>query len=190
MLKLINKILFIITIVSLTLLTTFTIINIFPSKSYETVANRWFTYYKVTPPKDYKSFEFREPGFDLLSEREFDPKKNEYFYWITNSGDLITITNQNFYSINTTLKFSVGVDPCGNSRKIIVSTQTIPAEIRTEKSTKKEIKIPLNLNSNSSIFLSVSSGDSKVCQLNNGDDRTFLAKISNVSFENNDKSSK
>lgn len=180
------NLLFYLVAIFLIILIIFSFFSKFPNNSYETVANRWFKYLKVLPPKDYNAALTREIGIDFIAPKEIDKSSNENFYWIVNSGDLITITNPNFKVVNGNLSFTAKGDPCGNSRNVIVSTQNEPINLFLNKKESISIEIPVEIKPNSSVFFSIAKNDNLKCFVNNLDTRNFVFKIINPKFTLNE----
>lgn len=177
--KLRNNFLFLTTLLLLTLLILFSLINSFPVNSYKTVANRWFENYSISPPLDFEEKKIRDVKIDFLAPKEFDSKNNLDFYWITNSGDLLTITNPNFFDLEITLNFDLKTDPCNQQRSITITTKKEPIFMNINPNQQLNVKIPLKIEANKSIFMLVSPNDKLLCSLSNSDERLFLVQIIN-----------
>jgi hypothetical protein len=143
------------------------------------VANRWFENYSISPPIDFQDKELREAKIDFLAPKEFDNKTNLDFYWITNTGDLLTITNPNFIGIDITLSFDLKTDPCNQRRNIIITSQKEPIFVGLNPNEQINVSIPLKIEANKSIFLTISPNDKLLCSLNNLDKRLFLVQVIN-----------
>ena len=177
--KLRKKLLFLTSLILLLILILFTLINSYPVNSYKTVANRWFENYSISPPLDIEDKKIREVKIDFIAPKEFDTKINSDFYWITNSGDLLTITNPNFVDLEITLNFDLKTDPCNQERSVVITTEREPIFVSLEPQQQLNIKIPLKIRANKSIFLTISPNDKLLCRLNSSDNRLFLAQIIN-----------
>lgn len=163
----------------LSVLLIVTIFIEFPKKPYNAVANRWFENFTVSPPKDFSEKELREVNIDFISPKEFDKKNNYEFFWISNSGDVLTLTNQNPRPVNAVINFLIETDPCGQNRKVTISTLSTPLEISLLPKKNVEVSFPVSIDQNESIFLTISSRDLLKCTLDGSDTRNFLAKIIN-----------
>jgi hypothetical protein len=164
------------------MLIVFTALNSFPPESYVPVHKKWFLYGKVVPPKDYNANILRKVDLDLLAPKENSEKGD--FYWLQTSGDLITLTNRNFKSVTGTWSFNLETDPCGIERSILIGTKEGSIQVQTVKSKQTKVDFEVKLNSNSSAFLSIVGSPVKPCRINEGIDRSFLAKISKLEFNN------
>lgn len=164
------------------ILVIFTALNSFPPESYVPVHKKWFMYGKVVPPKDYNANILRKVELDLLAPKENSERGD--FYWIQTSGDLITLTNRNFKSVKGTLSFNLETDPCGIERSILIGTKEGSIQVQTVKSKQTKVNFEVKLNSNSSDFLSIVGSPDKPCRINEEIDRSFLAKITNLEFNN------
>jgi len=153
--------------------------NSFPDNSYESVASKWSRYGKVIPPKDYNSNEIRPVDLDFLSPKE--TANNIDFYWLQITGDLLTLTNRNFVPVEGKVLLDLGADPCGNSREIIFGSQQGPKVFTTSKQGDIPVEINFEIKSNSSVFLAINTDDSRICKIEEGLKRSFMAKISNIS---------
>jgi hypothetical protein len=154
--------------------------NSFPENSYESVASKWSRYGKVIPPMDYNPNKIRPVDFDFLSPKESAEKID--FYWLEITGDLLTLTNRNFAPVKGKIIFDLEADPCGNSREVIFGSQQGPKKFTTSKNEVTPVEIEFSIKSNSAVFLAINTSNSKICKINEGLNRSFLAKISNVSI--------
>lgn len=153
--------------------------NSFPENPYESVASKWSRYGKVIPPKDYNSNEIRPIDFDFLSPKE--TANNIDFYWLEITGDLLTLTNRNFVPIKGKVLLKLGADPCGNAREVIFGSQQGPKVFTTSKQEEIPVEINFTIKSNASVFLAINTNDSRICKIEEGLKRSFMAKISDVS---------
>jgi len=165
----------------LVIVTLLGIFNSFPMSGYVSVANKWFEGGKVPVPLDYKNSELRFIDVDFISPKESSEDGN--FFWLQTSGDLITLTNRNFLDVKGTLSFDLGLDPCKISRDILIGTQEETLLIKTKK-VPSPVEFDFNIESNSSIFLSINSSPNTLCQINEGLNRKFMARLSNLKVSN------
>lgn len=175
------KIINLLILVVVLIFTIFAILTSFSNKSYIPVQQKWFAYGKVVPPQDYKSNEDRAIDIDFIAPKEIS--NNEEFYWIQTTGDLITLTNNNFKVVSGTLSFDIDIDPCNISRTIVFGTQSEPIMKMTQVGESTSIEIKFSIDSNSSVFLGVSSLPERICNINEKANRNFMAKISNIKIK-------
>lgn len=161
--------------------TIFAVFTSFSGKSYLPVQQKWFAYGKVVPPQDYKSNEYRDIDIDFIAPKEISNDKE--FYWIQTTGDLITLTNNNFKDVSGTLSFDIDIDPCNIPRTILFGTQSESIMTKTEVGESSNIEIKFSIESNSSIFFGVSSLPERICNIDEKANRNFMAKISNVKIK-------
>ena len=154
-------------------------INSLSSGPYPTVAEKWFQYGRITPPKDNNLQEFRKIEIDLYAPLEKDSNGNE-FYWIQINGDTITLTNFNWFDIEGNLSFVLEKDPCGISRNILIGLESGSAYISNSKKSNK-FNFRVRLESNSSVFINIISEPGPICKINS-DNRNFAFKLVNPTF--------
>lgn len=174
----IEKILNYALIVFISFLAVFAVFNSFPTKPYISIANKWFLGREVPVPVDYKLMELREIDIDLLAPKEIN--ENGEFYWLQLSGDLLTLTNRNFKKVTGVLTFDLKYDPCRMSREVLVGTQKETFKVST-KADPTPVLIDFTIESNSSIFLSISSVPKEMCRIEEGLNRNFMAQLTNIS---------
>jgi hypothetical protein len=157
------------------------ITNNFPTQSYVSVANKWFEGGQVPVPLDYKYDDLRKIDIDLISPKETSEAGD--FFWLQTSGDLITLTNRNFLDVKGVLSFDLDLDPCRISREVLIGTQKETLLVKTQED-PSSVEFEFNIESNSSIFLSINSSPNTLCQINEGLDRKFMARLSNIKVSN------
>ena len=110
-------------------------------------------------------------------------KNGNLFLWVTSSGEVIEVTNQNNQPIQSELRLTLKENPCKKEVKIYISTKGFK-NITQISRLKQEIEIPLQLgpNENQIIIFSpiLDSANEQVCTLDNGDKRDFVAMLSNL----------
>ena len=114
----------------------------------------------------------------------FEKTKNgNQFLWVTSSGEVIEVFNQNDQPIQSQLKLTLKENPCKKEVKLYISTKGFKSIVQISP-LKQEIEIPLELGPREKqiiIFSPIlSSTEEQVCRLENGDQRDFIAMISNL----------
>ena len=160
----------------------FAISNSMPKTPYESVISKWFKYGKVVPPLDFTNSTVREIEIDFIAPKE--SSENGDFYWLQSSGDLITLTNRNFTKISGILSLNLETDPCRTPRQIIIGNQGGGVEYATKQNKPSLVKINFEIESNSSIFLSIVGLPNTICTIPGSDKRQFMAKVTNVKITN------
>lgn len=171
----------IIIVLFLIIILIFSIFNSFSMQQYVSVANKWYEGGKVPVPIDYRINELRKVDIDLIAPKESN--KNGDFFWLQTSGDLITLTNRNFVKVNGDVSFDLELDPCNISRDILIATQEETLLVTTQKN-PSPVAFSFNIESNSSIFLSINSLPNDICQIDEELNRKFMAKITNLKVSN------
>jgi hypothetical protein len=165
----------------LILISIFAIFNSFTNQQYVSVANKWYEGGKVPVPIDYRINDLRKVDIDLIAPKESNEDGD--FFWLQTSGDLITITNRNFVKVKGGILFELEIDPCNISRDILIGTQEKTLLVKTQKN-PSPVEFSFNIESNSSIFLSINSLPNDMCQINEELNRKFMAKITNLKVSN------
>ena len=179
--KKLSKLYGILILLFLILISIFAVLNSFSNQQYVSVANKWYEGGKVPVPIDYRIDDLRKVDIDLIAPKESNEDGD--FFWLQTSGDLITITNRNFVKVKGEISFDLEMDPCGISRDVLIGTQEKTLLVKTQKN-PSPVEFSFNIESNSSIFLSINSLPNDICQINEELNRKFMAKITNLKVNN------
>lgn len=140
------------------------------------INERWFQYGASSVPVSDPTEEF-PLAFSLLAPAEFD-EAGEVFYWLTENGDLITISNLSNAPINASFNFELSSNPCKFDRTLVVGNQNASTIYEVSSNDESLHSFDFSVDPGVSEFFSISSLPGQLCKIDNGDSRNFVAKLS------------
>lgn len=147
------------------------------------IHERWFEYGVASfPVADTKS-EFAL-AYSLLSPKEID-NDGTPFYWITESGDVLAVTNLTGSKRNVEATLNFQPNPCKLKRQIVIGTESksiqvlIPAEGIVVKT------ITFNIDEGKTKFFSITPLPGQICNIGESDTRNFVTLLSNIGIKSN-----
>jgi len=147
------------------------------------VEERWFEYGQASTPKTAEDRK-TSVAFSLLSPVEIDENESS-FHWITEYGDVVAVSNLSKIPTQAILSLEVSNNPCRIERNLIIGTKSNQKifKVPTKGSEFYTINIPLPAGSTEFLSLVPFPGD--LCNLNNEDERNFVAKLSILNVSTN-----
>jgi hypothetical protein len=144
------------------------------------INERWFRYGVASVPI-VDNYSEKPLAFSLISPRELD-KDDEIFYWLTEKGDLLTISNLSNRQIRGTLKFELSQNPCKEERTILIGTEQKQEIFSVPSKGSSNYSFAFLIAGGSSAFFSITPLPGNNCVLDSEDNRNFVAKISNITL--------
>ncbi len=145
------------------------------------INERWFEYGKASAPViDNDSDAPLAYGVLAPSERD---ENEEVFYWITEYGDVIAISNLSEVSHTAQLTFEVTNNPCRNERNLVIGNKSDQLIITSPKKGFAAYAMNITVGPLDTEFFSITPLPGLICNLNNSDDRNFVAKISKINLD-------
>jgi hypothetical protein len=145
------------------------------------INERWFEYGKASAPVVDGSLD-NPLAFSLLAPVERD-ENDEIFYWITEYGDVIAISNLSEVAHDAILTFNVSNNPCKLERTLLIGNYAGQTIIISPKNGSTFYSIDLSVDPLVTEFLSITPTPGALCNLNNSDTRNFVTKITNINLE-------
>lgn len=152
----------------------------FPDGDAVDINERWRIYGEPSYPVQVGSNE-NPLAFDLLSPAEKDESGNT-FNWITEGGDLLTVTNLSAGETSGVLKFTLSPNPCNFKRDILFGTDLGQKKFSVESKFPRTYTLKISLLPGESKFFPILALPDISCKVNNGDTRRFVGKISDISI--------
>lgn len=118
-------------------------------------------------------------------ESEVD-ENNKKFTWITSSGETIRISTLRDFKINGALKFDISNNPCSLPTELRITQGKKYSEVinvPTDNITKS-LTVSMELKPYTSSEIRIKSAKDNFCSID-GDEREFVAKISNINWVEN-----
>lgn len=141
-----------------------------------------FNLQKLTYKSTSQNNRINNPVINLFSEKESDEVGE--FYWLTEEGNLLSITNQESNEVRGVLFFNFKINPCGLKQKIVVGDKYNKIILELSKNNpKEEVTINFNLQPFSTSHHFINSFEGESCQVNNGDNRNLVAQMRDFKFE-------
>jgi hypothetical protein len=145
------------------------------------INERWFEYGKASAPV-VKSDNDAPLAHGVLAPAERD-ENDEIFYWITEYGDVIAISNLSEVTHTARLTFEVTNNPCKNERNLVIGNKSEQLIITSPKKGSASYAMDILVEPLSTEFFSITPLPGLICNLNNSDDRNFVTKISKINLD-------
>ena len=128
--------------------------------------------------------ELVDVNFSIQKEKD----KNNTFWWIADSLNMISIINKSPKNLDLNLKMSLENNPCGfigNFR--IRKDSKVLIDYKNFDLGNNDIEIPIKIDKYKTINLVIEPIKPLTCTVINGDKRKFVAKMSNLKWEVSDR---
>jgi len=145
------------------------------------INERWFKYGKASAPV-VESDNGAPLAYGILAPSERD-ENEEIFYWITEYGDIIAISNLSEVSHSARLTFDVTNNPCRNERNLVIGNKSDQLIITSPKKGFASYSMDITVEPLDTEFFSITPLPGLICNLNNSDDRNFVTKISKINLD-------
>lgn len=136
----------------------------------------------------YKILQERQELVDINFSIQKEKYKNNTFWWISDSLNMISIINKSPKNLDLNLKMSFQNNPCGfiqnfrirNDGKVLIDFKNFDLG-------NNDIEIPIIIDKYRTINLVIEPIEPSTCTVGNGDKRKFVAKLTNLTWEVSDR---
>jgi hypothetical protein len=147
------------------------------------IHQRWFEYGEPSFPVQDSNSKLAV-NYSLLSPRELDAKENPY-YWITESGDVLAVTNLTGVKRDVEVTLNFLPNPCKNGRQIVIGTESKSIQLSVPIEGKVSHTLSFVLDEGKTKFFSITPLPGKICNIGNSDFRNFITLLSNIKIKSN-----
>lgn len=164
-----------------TVLAVYLILLSSPDGEQVNLHERWFEYGKASFPVS-RSTDQPALNFSLLSPRELD-ENGEPFFWITESGDVIAISNFSNITQSAYLSFELANNPCKIKRELVISTGTSQIIYSIPKNGSLQSEFPIKIDGGKTEFFALTPLPGESCSISQNDNRKFVSLISDIGIK-------